>query len=178
VWLKSVAYPLFNWEIECTDWDALSYDSRAGLYDIKGRHEILAITDVGSSGSFGLTFVTRSAEANRSVLALLTYGGVLLLQPPGDVDEDCPTDYAGIPEGYVVPTTSVRPHSMRGQPLWVWQVSFTQVAAMDVDSILPTTITWQMLWALIGDGGTWDDVWDSWDTWQELWLAEGNIDDF
>jgi hypothetical protein len=67
---------------------------------------------------------------------------------------------------------------MRGQPLWVWQVSFTQVAAMDVDSILPTTITWQMLWALIGDGGTWDDVWDSWDTWQELWLAEGNIDDF
>ena len=178
VWLKSVAYPLFNWEIECTDWDALTYDSRVGLYDIKGRHEILAITDVGSSGSFGLTFVTRSAAANRSVLALLTYGGVLLLQPPGDVDEDCPTTYEGIPDGYVVPTTSVRPHSMRGQPLWVWQVSFTQVAAMDTADILPTTITWQMLWALIGDGGTWEDVWEQWDTWQELWLTEGNIDDF
>ena len=178
VWLKSVAYPLFNWEIECTDWDALTYDSRVGLYDIKGRHEILAITDVGSSGSFGLTFVTRSAVANRSVLALLTYGGVLLLQPPGDVDEDCPTTYEGIPDGYVVPTTSVRPHSMRGQPLWVWQVSFTQVAAMDTADILPTTITWQMLWALIGDGGTWEDVWEQWDTWQELWLTQGNIDDF
>jgi len=178
VWLKSVAYPLFNWEIECTDWDALTYDSRVGLYDIKGRHEILAITDVGSSGSFGLTFVTRSAAANRSVLALLTYGGVLLLQPPGDVDEDCPTTYEGIPDGYVVPTTSVRPHSMRGQPLWVWQVSFTQVAAMDTADILPTTITWQMLWALIGDGGTWEDVWEQWDTWQELWLTQGNIDDF
>jgi hypothetical protein len=178
VWLKSVAYPLFNWEIECTDWDAIGYDSRVGLYDIKGRHQILAITDVGSSGSFGLTFVTRSAAANRSVLALLTYGGVLLLQPPGDTEEDCPTDYSGIPSGYVVPTTSVRPHSLRGQPLWVWEVSFTEVAAMDVVNILPTTITWAMLWALLGDDGTWEDVWAQWLTWQELWLVQGDIDDF
>lgn len=178
VWLKSVAYPLFNWEIECTDWDALSYDSRVGLYDIKGRHEILAITDVGSSGSFGLTFVTRSAEANRSVLALLTFGGVLLLQPPGDDAEECPTDYSGLPEGYVVPTASVKPHSMRGQPLWVWQVAFTQVAAMDSVNVLPTTITWQMLWAILGEEGTWEDVWAQWSTWQELWLTEGNIEDF
>lgn len=178
VWLKSVTYPLFNQEIECTDWDALSYDSRVGLYNVKARHEILAITDVGSSGSFGLTFVTRSEAANRSVLALLTFGGVLNLQPPGDIEEDCPIDYSGIPSGYVVPTTSVRPHSLRGQPLWVWEVSFTQVAASDTTNILPTTITWAMLWALLGEGGTWDDVWAQWLTWQELWLVQGNIDDF
>jgi hypothetical protein len=178
VWLKSVAYPLFNQQIECTDWDAISYDSRVGLYDIKGRHEILAITDVGSSGSFGLTFVTRSAEANRAVLALLTYGGVLLLQPPGDTDEDCPTDYSGLPEGYIVPTASVRPHSIHGQPIWVWEVSFTQVAAMDAEGIIPTTITWEMLWALIGEDGTWETVWATWPTWQELWLTQGNIEDF
>lgn len=178
VWLKSVAYPLFNWQIECTDWDAIGYDSRVGLYDVKGRHQILAITDVGSSGAFGLTFVTRSAAANAAVLGLLTYGGVLLLQPPGDNVEDCPTDYSGMPSGYVVPTVSVKPHSMRGQPLWVWSVSFTEVAPMDVDGIVPTTITWTMLWALIGAEGTWEDVWAMWDTWQELWLTQGDIDDF
>jgi hypothetical protein len=178
VWLKSVAYPLFNWQIECTDWDAIGYDSRVGLYDVKGRHHILAVTDVGSSGSFGLTFVTRSAEANVAVLGLLTYGGVLLLQPPGDAVEDCPVDYSGLPSGYVVSTTSVKPHSMRGQPLWVWQVAFTEVAEMDTENIIPTTITWAMLWALLGEDGTWTDVWAQWLTWQELWLTQGDIDDF
>lgn len=178
VWLKSVAYPLFNQQIECTDWDAIARDSRAGLYDIKGRHEILAITDVGSSGSFGLTFVTRSEAANRAVLALLTYGGVLQLQPPGDTEEECTIDYSGIPSGYVVPSGSSQPHSLRGQPLWVWEVELTQVAEMDTAGIVPTTITWTMLWAIIGDGGTWTDVWAIWPTWQELWLTQGNIDDF
>jgi hypothetical protein len=178
VWLKSVAYPLFNQKIECTDWDSIARDSRAGLYDVKGRHEILAITDVGSSGTFGLTFVSRSEETNRAILGLLTYGGVLFLQPPGDTDEDCPTEYSGIPSGYVVPTASVQPHSMRGQPLWVWEVQMTQVAAMDAAEIVPTTITWAMLWALIGEDGTWTTVWSTWPTWQELWLTQGNIEDF
>lgn len=174
VWLKSVAYPLFNQQIECTDWDALSYDARVGLFDVKGRHEILAITDVGSSGSFGLTFVTRSAAANRAVLALLTYGGVLYLQPPGDTEEECNLDYSGLPEGYVVPTAYVRPHSIRGQAIWVWEVQFTQVAAADQASIIPTLITWQMLWAILGPDGTWEDVWATWPTWQALWLTPGN----
>jgi len=178
VFLKSVAYPLFNQAIECVDWDALNRDSRVGLYDIKGRHEILAITDVGSSGSFGLTFVTRTEAANRAVLALLTYGGVLLLQPPGDTEEDCPTDYSGVPAGYVVPSASVQNHSMRGQPLWVWEVAMTQVAAMDTEGIVPTTITWTMLWAILGEEGTWTDLWATWSTWQELWATQGSIEDF
>ena len=179
LWLKSIAYPLFNQRLECVDWDEIAYDSRVGLFNVKARHEILAITDVGSSGSFGLTFVTRSAAANRGVLALLTFGGVMLLQPPGDDESvECPTAYSGIPEGYVVSTTAVKPHSVRGKPIWAWTVAFTQVAASDVNGIIPTTITWEMLWALIGDGGTWDDVWAEWLTWQELWLAQGNIEDF
>jgi hypothetical protein len=179
VWLKSIAYPLFNHRLECVDWDEIAYESRVGLFNVKARHEILAITDVGSSGSFGLTFVTRSAAENRAVLALLTFGGVMLLQPPGDdEDEECPVDYSGIPEGYVVSTTAVKPHSVRGQAIWAWTVAFTEVAASDVNGIIPTTITWDMLWALIGDGGTWEDVWSMWLTWQELWLTQGNIEDF
>lgn len=178
VWLKSVAYPLFNTEIECTDWDAITRNSRAGLYDIKGRHEILAVTDVGSSGTFNLTFVSRSEAANAAILGLLTYGGVLLLQPPGDTDEECTIDYSGIPYGYVVPSGSTQPHSLRGQPLWVWEVAFTQVAEMDTEGILPTTITWLMLWAILGSGGTWEDLWALWSTWEELWLTQGSIEDF
>lgn len=174
VWLKSVTYPLFNRTLECVDWDALSRTSRAGFFDIKGRHEILAITDVGSSASFNITLVTRSRAENRALVALLTFGGVLYLQPPGDTEEDCVDDFSGIPGGFVVPSGSVQNHSMRGQPLWQWEIQFTRVAASDMDGIVPTTITWEQLWELIGDMGTWEDVWALWSTWQELWSTQGN----
>lgn len=178
VWLKSVTFPLFNRTLECVDWDALSRTSRAGFFDIKGRHEILAITDVGSSASFNITLVTRSRAENRALVALLTFGGVLMLQPPGDTEEDCEDGFSGIPGGFVVPSGSVQNHSMRGQPLWQWEIQFTRVAASDADGIAPTTITWEQLWDRIGDTGTWEDVWALWSTWQELWSAQGSIEAF
>jgi hypothetical protein len=178
VWLKSVTYPLFNRAIECVDWDALSRTSRAGFFDIKGRHEILAITDVGSSASFNITTVTRSRAENRALVALLTFGGVLMLQPPGDTEEECEDGFSGIPGGFVVPSGSVQNHSMRGRPLWQWEIQFTRVAASDLEGIVPTTITWEQLWALIGDEGTWEDVWALWSTWQELWSTQGSVSAF
>lgn len=178
VWLKSVTYPLFNQALDCVNWDALSRTSRAGFFDIKGRHEILAITDVGSSASFTLSLLTRSRAENRALVALLTYGGVLYLQPPGDVDEACSIDFSGIPGGYVVPSGSVQNHSLPGRALWGWEVEFTRVAPSDADGINPTTITWEQLWAIIGPEGTWEDVWATWPTWQALWQTTGNPSDF
>lgn len=177
-YLKSVTFPLLNRPLDCVDWDALNRDSRAGFFDIKGRHEILAIADVGSSGSFTLTFVTDTNAELRGVRALLTFGGILYLQPPGDVEEDCPTDFSGIPDGYMMWDGSIERHSLRGTNIRGWTVGFTRVAASDQAGIIPTTITWQMLWDMIGPEGTWEDVWAMWPTWQDLWLAEGDISSF
>ncbi len=176
--LKSVTYPVLNRELDCVDWNALDRNSRAGFFDIKGRHEILAIADVGSSGSFNLTFVTNDEDTLRGVRALLTYGGILYLQPPGDVEEDCPTDYSGIPDGYVMWDGHEERHSVRGTNLRGWTVGFTRVAAVDQEGVIPTTMTWQMLWDMIGPEGTWETVWATWPTWQELWLEEGSISSF
>lgn len=180
VFLKSVQYPSLNKTLECVNWDALSRTSRVGLYDIKGRHEILAITDVGSSASFNLTFTTRSKAENRSVVALLTYGGVLLLQPPGDDDSiPCQSEgYSGTPAGFVVPGNSVQAHALPGQAIWTWTVGFTQVVQPDPETITPTTITWQQLWDIIGPEGTWEDVWATWPTWQALWSEVGSSESF
>jgi hypothetical protein len=177
-YLKSVTFPLLNRPLDCVDWDALSRDSRAGFFDIKGRHEILAIADVGSSGSFTLTFVTDTNAELRGVRALLTFGGILYMQPPGDIEEDCPTDFSGIPDGYMMWDGSIERHSLRGTNIRGWTVGFTRVAASDSSDIIPTTITWQMLWDMIGPEGTWEDVWAMWPTWQDLWLAEGDISSF
>jgi hypothetical protein len=175
VWLKSLTYPLFNRQLECVDWEELERTSRTAFFDIKGRHRRLGIADVGSSAVYSLTFITYSKAENRAVVALLTYGGVMLLQPPGDdEDEDCPTAYSGIPEGYVMVGDSVQSRTVYGKPMWLWTVQFTEVDPSDADAILPTTITWAQLWDLIGPDGTWETVWETWETWQELWLTTGN----
>lgn len=175
VWLKSITYPLFNRELECVDWEELERTSRTAFFDIKGRHERLGVADVGSTAVYALTFITYSKAENRAVVALLTYGGLMLLQPPGDdEDEECPTSYSGIPQGYVMVGDSVQSRTVYGKPMWLWTVQFTEVAPNDAAAILPTTITWELLWDLIGPEGTWETVWDTWDTWQELWLTNGN----
>lgn len=179
VFLKSIQYPLFNKLLECVDWQELTRESRVGFHNVKGRHQILGIADVGSSATFELTFITRSKAENRAVVALLTYGGLLLIQPPGDDEsEDCPVAYSGIPGGYVMPGESVQARTVYGKPIWQWTVAFTRVAASDAADIVPTTITWTQLWDLIGDEGTWQDVWDTWPTWQSLWLTNGNPETF
>lgn len=175
VFLKSITYPMLNRQLECVDWQELSRSSRTAFFDIKGRHEILGVADVGSSASFSLTFITYSKAENRAVVALLTYGGVMLLQPPGDDESiECPTAFSGVPEGYVMIGDSVQSRTVYGKPMWLWTVDFTRVAAADTSNILPTTITWSQLWELIGPDGTWEDVWATWSTWQELWLTPGN----
>ena len=176
--LKSITYPLLNRELDCVDWNALERDSRAGFFDIKGRHEILAIADVGSSASFTLTFVTEDEDTLRGVRSLLTYGGILYLQPPGDTEEDCQTDYSGIPDGYVMWDGHEERHSVRGTNIRGWTVGFTRVAAVDQAGVIPTTMTWQMLWDMIGPEGTWQTVWATWPTWQDLWLEEGDASSF
>lgn len=175
VWLKSIGYPLFNRELECVDWEELERTSRTAFFDIKGRHERLGIADVGSTATYALTFITYSQAENRAVVALLTYGGLMLLQPPGDdEDEECPTSYSGIPQGYVMVGDSVQSRTVYGKPMWLWTVQFTEVAPGDAAGVLPATITWAQLWDLIGPEGTWETVWATWDTWQELWLTNGN----
>lgn len=175
VWLKSLMYPMLNRVLDCVDWEELERSSRTAFFDIKGRHEILGIADVGSTASFTLTFISRSKAENRAIVALLTYGGLMLLQPPGDDEsEDCPVAYSGIPEGYVMSGDYVQSRTVYGKPQWLWTVSFTQVAASDGDAIVPTTITWTQLWQIIGPEGTWEDVWALWSTWQEVWLTSGN----
>ena len=88
--------------------------------------------------------------------------------------EECPTLFSGIPEGYVMVGDSVQSRTVYGKPIWQWTVEFTRVAAADASSIVPTVITWTQLWDLIGPEGTWEDVWATWSTWQELWLTPGN----
>jgi hypothetical protein len=168
VWLKSIEFPTLNRPLGCVATGPRTRRSRIGLFDVKGRHPVLAISDVGSTESFTLVFVTTSVAENQAMVALLTYGPPLFLQSPPDDDPDGCGPIAAYPTGWFSPGDSVQARPLRGERAWEWQVPLTRIAAPDPQAIIPANITWSVLWQIVN---TWEDVWDQWATWGELWDA-------
>lgn len=168
VWLKSIAFPSLNQELDCVITSEAERRSRVGLFDVRGRHSILGIADVGSTETFTLLFVTRSQAANVAITGLLTYGAPLLLQSPPDDDPTGCENIAAYPSGWFMPGNSVEARPIPGKRLWQWQVPLTRVAAPAAQAITPAHMTWSVLWQMVN---TWVELWDEWATWAELWNA-------
>jgi hypothetical protein len=168
VWLKSIAFPSLNQNLGCIRTTARTRRSRVGLFDIKGRHAILGVADVGSTETFTMLFDTHSPEQNVAVTGLLTFGAPLLLQSPPDADETGCGNIAAYPSGWFMPGDNVEARPLPGKRVWEWQVPLTRVAPPAAQSITPAHMTWSVLWQMIT---TWAELWDEWATWADLWDA-------
>lgn len=167
VWLKSIAYPSLNINIGCPLTGPMTRRGRNGIFDVKGTPFPVGIEDVGSTEATTITFVTRSLEENRAVVALLTYGSPLLLQSPPDDDPTGCANARLTPTGWYARGDSVQSRPLVGKRAWMWVVPLVRVAAPS-SLILPAHMTWNVLWQI---AATWAEVWDEWSTWAELWDA-------
>lgn len=167
VWLKSIAYPSLNINIGCPLTGPMTRRGRNGIFDVKGTPFPVGIEDVGSTEATTITFVTRSEEENRAVVALLTYGSPLLLQSPPDDDPTGCANARITPTGWYARGDSVQSRPLVGKRAWMWVVPLVRVAAPS-SLILPAHMTWDVLWQI---ASTWAEVWDQWSTWAELWDA-------
>lgn len=167
VWLKSIAYPSLNINIGCPLTGPMTRRGRNGIFDVKGTPLPVGIEDVGSTEATTITFVTRSEEENRAVVALLTYGSPLLLQSPPDDDPTGCANARLTPTGWYARGDSVQSRPLVGKRAWMWVVPLVRVAAPS-SLILPAHMTWDVLWQI---AATWAEVWDEWSTWAELWNA-------
>jgi hypothetical protein len=168
VWLKSIAFPSLNQNLGCIRTTARTRRSRVGLFDVKGRHAILGIADVGSTETFTMSFATHSQEQNVAITALLTFGPPLLLQSPPDADPTGCGNLAAYPSGWFMPGDNIEARPLLGRPLWEWQVPLTRVAPPSAQEIIPAHMTWAVLWQMVNN---WVELWDEWGTWAELWNA-------
>lgn len=168
VWLKSIAFPSLNQPLGCIATTPRTRRSRVGLFDVRGRHAILGIADVGSTETFTIIFNTTSVEQNVAVTGLLTFGPPLLLQSPPDDDPSGCGPIAAYPSGWFMPGDNVQARALPGARLWEWQVPLTRVAAPSAQAITPAHMTWSVLWQMVS---TWVELWDEWATWAELWDA-------
>lgn len=168
VWLKSIQFPSLNRDLGCITTTARARRSRVGLFDVKGRHPVVGIADVGSTETFTAVFATYSPQENVAITALLTYGPPLLLQSPPDNDPTGCGNIAAYPSGWFMPGDSVEARPLPGRRLWEWQVPLTRVAAPSPEAVLPAHMTWSVLWLMVNN---WVELWDEWATWAELWDA-------
>lgn len=168
VWLKSIAFPSLNQPLGCIATTPRTRRSRVGLFDVRGRHAILGIADVGSTETFTVVFNTTSVEQNVAVTGLLTFGPPLLLQSPPDADPSGCGPIAAYPSGWFMPGDNVQARALPGERLWEWQVPLTRVAPPSAQAITPAHMTWSVLWQMVN---TWVELWDEWATWAELWDA-------
>jgi hypothetical protein len=159
VWLKSVARPFLNQEVELGgDTLTIARPARSGVFDIVGRSLPIAVSDVRSSRRYTLTLRTETDDDADGLELILASGDVLYLQAPPD--DDCP-----IPSGVYLragDTTQMWP--VPADPVRLFEVPMTEVAAPGPD-VVGATVTWQTVlnnyatWsALIADKASWAEV--------------------
>jgi hypothetical protein len=145
-WLKVPAAPFLNQPVEIVDASEVTRPSRATLYDVVGRTNPVAVSDVSSSLRYSLYLLTRSAAAEKNLDYLFAAGEVVLLQLPANEDH--------VPDGYYSVGDVSRARTMRRSRNRVWTVPLVGVAEPGAD-VIGSAYTWQ---GVVADYATWSAV--------------------
>lgn len=142
--------------VTVTSFPEVSTSSRNGVFDIIGRRNRVAVTDVRSGESGSVTVLVEDrGEALRS---LLQDGSLVALRTPTD------RGY-GTPSIYSVGDVRTRRVGLADDPLRLVEAQVVEVDAPAVTSEGSSAISWA---ALIAAFATWQDVIDAYATWYEV----------
>lgn len=158
VWMKSIARPFLNRQIQIASAGDQTRRSRSNVFDVVGRSLGVAVTDVRGGKEFELVVQTDTAAEADDMDYTLSAGDVMYLQMP---------DGYPVPTGYYAVGDVTR--SWRGlppvqNPVRWFTLPLTQVAAPD-PSVVGTVATWistanaAATWTdLVALAATWADV--------------------
>lgn len=94
MWIKFIATPYRNRMIVLTDWSEVSRKSRVALYDVVGRSQPVAVTDVHTGRQFSVDLVTHTLAEREALDQALGTGVPVFFQTPTSIA--CPSIYAVI----------------------------------------------------------------------------------
>jgi hypothetical protein len=155
VWLKFIVQPALNQNVQLIDWSEIARPSRVTLYDVVGRTEPVAVTDVHSSRRITVTLRTSTNDEAERLDDALSQGRPLFLHVP---------DTLPLPSMYAVTGdySAARPSKLTS--VRFWQVALVEVSPPPASAVAPATV-----WQNITDSYTsWQDVIDAYDTWQDV----------
>lgn len=160
VWLKSVARPFLNRQLDCVnDVSDVVRPARVGVFDVVGRTLPVGVTDVRGSRRLTIKTITETTVQRQDFELVLASGDVVFVHAPPD--DPVPTLYAVIDDVRIN-----RPlRNRRCDQDWrVFELPLVEVAAPGPD-VVGSTSTWQTVldtyasWsAVIVAKATWADL--------------------
>lgn len=142
-WLKVPAAPFLNMPCEIVDGGEVTRRSRAGVFDVVGRTNPVAVGDIASSLAYTLTLLTRTSTDERNLDYLFASGEIVQLQLPAGEDH--------VPDGYFSVGDVSRVRTLRRSRNRVWTVPLIQVAQPGAD-VIGSSYTWA---SVVADYASW-----------------------
>lgn len=93
-WVKFIATPYRNRRVVLTDWSEVSRKSRVALYDVVGRSQPVAVTDVHTGRQFSVDLVAHTLAEREALDQAMGTGVPVFFQTPTSIA--CPSIYAVI----------------------------------------------------------------------------------
>lgn len=146
-WIKVPAAPFLNRKIVVNDISDISQPARQQVFDVIGRSNGVAVSDIRSGEAFTLKLYTFTATEESDLKYLLSSGEIIFIHLP--VANKC------MPSGYyAVGDVSRVASGSKSKPKRTWTLPLTQVAPPGED-VVGSSYTWQ---SVINDYGSWTAV--------------------
>lgn len=145
VWIKFIATPYRNKRVVLTDWSEVSRKSRVALYDVTGRPQPTAVTDVHTGRQFTVDLVAHTLADRDALDASLGTGVPVFFQSPTSIP--CPSMYAVVGD-----YSYRRPGSSRRSRRSVFTVQLVEISAPP-PSVVGAGLTYGVLATQYGSYG-------------------------
>lgn len=166
VWLKVPAAPYMNRKVTVSSAGDRSRPARRAVFDIVGRSNPVAVSDIRSSLSFEARLRTFTYEEEQTLDFILQSGEILFFHLP--LANKC------MPGGYYSAGDVVwGPPSSRAKPDRIFSVPLTGVAAPGAD-VISSTYTWT---SAVADYATWTALLAANASWSVLLTRVGTPSD-
>lgn len=166
VWLKVPAAPYMNRKVTVSFAGDISRAARRAIFEIVGRSNPVAVSDIRSSISFEVKLRTFTLEEEETLDYVLQSGEILFFHLP--LANKC------MRGGYYSAGDAVwGPPSSRSAPTRIFSIPLVGVAAPGAD-VIASTYTWT---SVIADYATWTAVLAANATWSALLARTGTPSD-
>jgi hypothetical protein len=155
VWLKFIVQPALNQQVQLIDWSEIARPTRVTLYDVVGRTDPVAVTDVHGSRRVTVTLRTSTNDEADRLDDALSQGRPLFLHVPAERRAAQPVRGRG---------------RLRGRPALQDDLGALLAGGLievspPPSSAMPPPTTWQNI---LDSYATWQDVIDAFPTWQDV----------
>lgn len=155
-WLKFIANPVLNQPITLlTDFDGVEREARTGLFEVQGRRDPIAVTDVHSSRRMTIRVKTETPAETAALDQALSLGIPCFVQVPAGIP--VPTVYASIGSYRWQPPTKRSKRS-------IFEIPLVEIAAPH-PSIMGAFATWQ---SVLEAHTSWEDLYFRNATWRHV----------